>query len=239
MMKPNFITDVNYAYKYSRFTVKRMYVNLEGIVDYQRLKQRVPSVSVIDQKITQASQILSPYYQIYTTSISPDDMAISLQLASFIFAFCDTIKPKRILDLGSGFSSFVFRLYAKKQPAKVDIWSVDDDLKWLIKTRGFLARYRLKPYHLVSWQAFKRQPLTQFDLILNDLDIIQTRIKTLVWVLKLLSPNGWLILDDMQIPMYESFVKPLAKEKNIEFFSLRRLTVDRYRRYSSLLCFRG
>jgi hypothetical protein len=55
---------------------------------------------------------------------------------------------KRLLDLGSGFSSYVLRAYAAGVPGAVG-WSVDDDPAWLEKTRAFLVSEGLSTEHPV------------------------------------------------------------------------------------------
>ncbi|MDP2727812.1 MAG: hypothetical protein Q8P59_09750, partial [Dehalococcoidia bacterium] len=61
---------------------------------------------------------LLPYYGQYTSRVSIDYMAVSLELSAFLMVLCERFRPSSILDLGSGFSSFVFRYYASKATPK-------------------------------------------------------------------------------------------------------------------------
>ncbi len=81
-----------------------------------------------------------PFYQDYVKNVSNPIMALSLELSVFLLLLCDFIKPKNILDFGSGFSSFIFRYYAAHyvNNQSTIIWSLDDSQEWLDKTSEFL-----------------------------------------------------------------------------------------------------
>lgn len=81
-------------------------------------------------EIDRASKILKPYYDYYIAHVSKADMAMSLELAALVYALCVKKELKNLLDLGSGFSSFVYRLYASTHSG-VRVVSVDDDSQWL------------------------------------------------------------------------------------------------------------
>jgi hypothetical protein len=65
-------------------------------------------------------------------------MSVSVELAVFLDVLCRLIEPDRILDLGSGFSSFVLRRHLASRDVGVHsvIWSIDDSPEWLEQTRG-------------------------------------------------------------------------------------------------------
>jgi hypothetical protein len=60
----------------------------------------------------------------HVNEISNEIMAASLELIIFCIVMCDMIKPKKILDLGSGFSSFAFRFMPSllKQEFRPEVW---------------------------------------------------------------------------------------------------------------------
>ena len=60
--------------------------------------------------------------------------SLSLELARIILEVTSEDHAKRLLDLGSGFSSCVLRAYAAGVSGAV-MWSVDDDPAWLEKAR--------------------------------------------------------------------------------------------------------
>ena len=82
--------------------------------DIPRLRNDLPQLRNIDMLTRQRSEELLRYYTLYISKVSLDSMAISLELSSFLSVFCDLIRPASIADLGTGFSSFVFRHYAEQ-----------------------------------------------------------------------------------------------------------------------------
>jgi len=84
--------------------------------------------------------ILKPYYKNYCKNVSPDSQALSLKASVYCYNYCVKNKPRKIIDLGSGFTSFVLRLYQKNfstEDFKIYVYSVDDNKKWLNKTYNF------------------------------------------------------------------------------------------------------
>lgn len=173
---------------------------------------------------------LEPFYQEYISTISNDVMAISLELATFIVYLCKEIKPSNILDLGSGFTSFIFHYYFEQE---AHIWSVDDDNQWLAKTEYFLNKHGFYPQHLINWSDFLHINGDQvFDFISYDLGNMQSREQNLKQVIALTRPDGWIILDDLHVPNYGQFVLKNTDGKRL--FDLRPYTIDKYSRFSCL-----
>src|SRR5689334_15482328 len=79
--------------------------------DAGRLRGRFPFLEGYEASATAMRERLLPDYRTYTRNVSPDPIAISLELSVFLAVLCDRERPGAILDLGSGFSSFVFRSY--------------------------------------------------------------------------------------------------------------------------------
>src|SRR5262245_35480678 len=77
--------------------------------------------------------IISPHYEYYIKEVSTSKMAVSLNTAIILYMFCEALVPKQIIDLGSGFSSFVLRSYAS-QSGNCMVYSVDDNQDWLDRT---------------------------------------------------------------------------------------------------------
>jgi len=178
---------------------------------------------------------LNPYYEEYTSKVSPSDMAISLEMAIFLHIFCDVTKPKSIADLGSGFSSFVFRHYQAITGVKPDVWTVDDDEEWLEKTRTFLVLHGLSDENLITWDLFLQRGPKSFDLILHDLGSMETRAKTLPTVLTLSHSNGLVILDDVDKSEYFSVLLQVTKHLDCELYNLKFYTLDSIGRHAGLL----
>lgn len=173
-------------------------------------------------------------YQKYVTNVSPAGMAISFQLTKLAWSVCRAVQPRRILDLGSGFSSYIFRRYASEAQCVPDVWSVDDDPAWLEKTRTFLKCRGLSTKNLVTWDEFYNDNPGSYDLILHDLGSLEVRSQTFEHVVSACAPGGVVILDDIQY--YHMFPFPrLDTMASFHYCSLRALTVDRFGRYSALL----
>ena len=58
-------------------------------------------------------------YDDYTRNVSHQFWAISLRLATAMLVLCDISKPARLLDTGSGFSSYALRLWAARNGSEV------------------------------------------------------------------------------------------------------------------------
>lgn len=177
-------------------------------------------------------RILLPFFEEYIRDVSSEIMAISLELSAFLLFLCDLRRPRRILDLGSGFSSFVFRHHMSGANPKPDVWSVDDSREWLDKTRSFLTRRNLPADRLISWDDFVRQDPGRFDLILYDLGGFEFRKNSLVRVLRSAEAGGVLILDDVHAADYGRYVIRALKDRNRDYFNIRSYTLDHYGRYS-------
>ena len=196
------------------------------------LLKRMPELRRIEKEQETAERELLPFYDNYTRFISSDRMAISLELATFCLALCRLIRPKRILDLGSGFSSFVFRYYAKE--AGCEVASVDDDAQWLGKTRQYLAKEQLSIQNLFEWSSVPTIK-GEFDLVLHDLGNRHTRGDVLPNVYKLTTKNGFIILDDFHKLDYVMRVKDFLVSQDNRFYSIYKYTIDKFARYSAVV----
>jgi hypothetical protein len=105
-----------------------------------------------------------PYYRDHFSRISTEDSTISLELTSFLLVMCDVLEPMRILDLGSGFSSFVFRHYMLSASPKPVVWSTDDTEEWLEKTRSFSNYHDYPSMSLLNSLRLKHYSLRSFTL---------------------------------------------------------------------------
>ncbi len=161
-------------------------------------------------------------------------MAASFQTSSFLYTVSSIKRPSRILDLGSGFSSLVFRLYCKEADHTVEIFSVDDSKDWLEKTRSFFLNYEMGPDNLLHWQDFCKLNEVGFDLIFHDLGSMELRAETLPHVLTLLDHDGLIILDDMHSEYYRPIAVKTLKEAGFYRYSVRKFTLDKFGRFSEV-----
>ena len=179
----------------------------------------------------QNKEMLRPYYEQYVQKVSRADMATSLELAAFMFTICKLNRYTKVLDLGSGLSSFVFRLYAMENPG-VNVFSVDDDAAWLEKTKDFLHQHRLSTENIFTLEKFLKLNETNFDCILHDLNFVEVRINYVDSIMKILKQEGIVIFDDVHKPDYLFALLTKMKKTNVKMYSLKPITIDSYGRFS-------
>lgn len=207
-----------------------------GDRDADRLRARFSFLAGYPQQAHRIRRRLLPAYRAYTATISPDPIAISLELAVFLYAVCEATNPNTMLDLGSGFSSYVFRSYAKskdKSPVPVT-YSVDDSSEWLDETRRFLQHHDCDCHNLWTWDEFVKHDRLSFDLVLQDMGDLGTRRRMLTRVLDMCGPAGMLVIDDMHVPSYRRALTRELETLRRSYFSLRTFTKKRLR-YSYLV----
>ncbi|MDO8672183.1 MAG: hypothetical protein Q7O66_12260 [Dehalococcoidia bacterium] len=95
--------------------------------------------------------------------------------------------------------------------------------------------YKVPSENMSTWSSFGQQQLDGFDLILDDLGVMEVRTATLKKVLTLARPAGTIILDDMQKADYASYVKQVLHASNCRNHNLIPYTRDKYGRYSILV----
>ena len=159
---------------------------------------------------------LEEMYDYYRKNVSGGNYPISLPLARYLNDLCWKIKPTKILDRGTGFSSYVFRKYALESWRWPKVFSVDSNEGWLNKTVDFLRYCELKTEHLYLWSYFKTLPAYEwkFDIILEDYTIL-TRVKSLHIMVNMLDKNGYLILDDADHERYTGPIFRAVKRFNL------------------------
>src|SRR5437867_2825052 len=125
--------------------------------------------------------------------------------AGLLRVLCEELRPRSVLDLGSGFTSFVFREYARQ--SATEVWSVDDDATWLERSRRFVESHHAGSERMLLWQAFVHGPRpAAFDLVCHDLGGMATRSQLLPHVLSLVGEDGVVILDAMHKEEYAPWV---------------------------------
>lgn len=205
--------------------------------DMRRLRAQAPEMerALSPEIIEKERDRLAAVYDQYVSKVSVPDMAISLELAAAMLSLCRILHPLRVVDLGSGFSSFVLRLYARDSASDVVTVSVDDSAEWLSKTRQFLDDHNLDASALVTWSSFRESGEDGFDLVLHDLGGIPLRGRVLPEVLELARPGAILIFDDAHMPRYRTRLRKVVSEAGLAAYNLRTITKDPIRRYSLLV----
>ncbi|MFW9843136.1 MAG: hypothetical protein ACFFEV_01025 [Candidatus Thorarchaeota archaeon] len=207
----------------------------EGRSERKHLEKLIPELANYNELALPIKEKLEPIYQNYISTISTDVMALSLQASVFMSVLCKITKPKNILDLGSGFSSATFRIYAETVDSKPDIWSIDDSPEWLGKTGEFLTSHNLEVGNLLTWEEFLSQNQDTFDFVLHDMGTMKTREALVPEILSLVSEKGIVFLDDIHKNNYRKSAKRVVKERGLIYHNLKYYTVDKFNRYCALV----
>ncbi|MCX5833128.1 MAG: class I SAM-dependent methyltransferase [Deltaproteobacteria bacterium] len=205
-------------------------------LDRRRLQEKYPSLTTEYETRAHDYELkLQPYYEYYTKHMSNEIMTISMELSTFLLLMCNERRPGRILDLGSGFSSFVFLFYKSSEKQNTTVWSVDDSSEWLNKTRGFLDDHGMPSDHLLTWDDFIQKGEGSFDLILYDIGTFEFRHENFEKVTRMKSPGGVIVIDDVHQADYGIFINRKIQEIGLTSYDTGCLTRDKFRRFSLLV----
>jgi predicted O-methyltransferase YrrM len=176
---------------------------------------------------------LDPAYERYITHVSRSNWAASPQLAALLWHLCRVTRPKRILELGTGFTSYVFRRYAE-EGGDVAVVSADTSEEWLTKTRAFLGAMGCRDDGLVLLDDLGAEAADgTFELILNDvLGDIRPWMTTVA--LRYRSEDGLIVMDDADRDVDRRSLIRNARENGLSLYDLRPWTLDFYGRWSLL-----
>lgn len=159
-------------------------------------------------------------YQAYLSAGANPAHAMSLQTAKWLDGWITEQKPERVLDIGSGFSSYVLRSHEGTYA-----WSVEEDASWADYTRKFLAGKGLDAGHVFDGLDFRGLD-GKFDLVLLDSKGEVPRIQRLRKAAALVKDGGTLIVDDGHFPSLHRCCKVWAKIQGYEFADLKELKDD-------------
>jgi predicted O-methyltransferase YrrM len=208
--------------------------DVAGMVDLARLCARRPELVPSADERRSIRELLRPAYDEYVSEVSIAGMAASLETACYLMYLCRSLAPERVLDLGSGFSSYVFRRYAADAGRQVAVTSVDDDAGWLEKTRAFLRAHGCEGDDLVTWEQFGRRRPVSHGVVFHDLAGGELREAAVSFAMSQVAPGGVLVLDDAQHDGHRARMRNEAAVVAMPLFSLRGLTLDSLGRWAVL-----
>ena len=160
---------------------------------------------------------------------------MSLELAAFLLALCRRVGAERVIDLGSGFSSYVLRLYAGEHPGTV-VKSVDSSPEWLEKSQRFASDQRLDADNFVAWSDFDpRTEIDFYDVVLHDLGDMTLRTAALPQALVLARRGAYVVLDDVHKSGYRAYAHRVVSASSAWSIDIRAVTRDPIGRYSMLI----
>lgn len=156
---------------------------------------------------------LGEHYTEYVSTVSPDYMALSLPMLQRLVTAVEERQPKRILDLGSGISSYVLRRAAPD----AEVWSIDTEAEWLGKSAAFTTEHGERAAHFAQWDDFIAEDRGLFDLVSHDMDWHVERMRVLRRVLSYVAPGGLLVLDDVNYGPLDSACSGWAELQGLTY----------------------
>jgi hypothetical protein len=198
----------------------------QGSADLRRLRRDIPRFPG-HSEIGRAADDLRLAYQTYVSDVSTPGMAASLETMALLLALCRAERVTSAIDLGSGFSSYVLRIWARE--ADCVVFSVDDDAGWLARSKKFLAEQGVPLGELCLWPTV---PNRTFDLVFHDLASGIRREEAMTIALQ--ASSRFVIFDDAQHRGHRAAMTAACAEVGARLYSLRALTVDWMKRYAML-----
>ena len=175
---------------------------------------------------------LKPAHTRYIQEVSVDYMAVSLECAMFLRLLCDLVQPQSILDLGSGFSTYVFGMHA---PPECVVWTVDTDNAWLDKTKQFTISHGKPVDRYLVWDALIKTT-ERFELIFFDIEVTAKRPNFLPPILNhFLTPTSMIVMDDLHKPHLQDKFKTILSDYEATQRNITKYTLDKFNRYSTLI----
>jgi len=159
--------------------------------------------------------------------------SISLRAARFLYSICQISKPTSILDVGSGFSSYVFRKF--KQTNDVEVYSLANNEEQRIKSTRFSESCNISFENFIKWKDVYnlKKP---FDIVFLDMGDAEKREGVLKVLIKNnINENTIFILNDMHIKELGEFTNRNFNDNTKHTrFGVKELTVDEYGRFLGL-----
>jgi predicted O-methyltransferase YrrM len=173
-------------------------------------------------------------YNKYVNTVSVDYMAASLECCVLLMVLYDVIKPKMVLDLGSGMSSYVLRYFKKSYNEGSCVWSIDSDKKWLNKSKNFAKKFGLNIDNFKTWDSINNDT-TKFDLIFFDIDNNKKRINYIPTVLdNFMTKDSFIMVDDIHKSGWRRDLNKVLLEYEYKKIDIKKYTFDKYKRFSNL-----
>lgn len=189
----------------------------------------------IEAEVAVAVADLDEGYVTYKQEISSGGSAASLRLSALLLAICRLAKPRRVIDFGSGFTSYVLRRYQSERASSVVAYSVDDSSEWLARTRQYLIANGLMAENLFDWPSFEDRRDFSYDLSVLDIRPIQRRLELLPKLMSNLPDGGMVLVDDLHKPHLKQPLLEMVERQGWKCIGLRDLTLDEYGRYACIL----
>lgn len=169
------------------------------------------------------ARLIKLAYGDYLEKISSECMAISLECAYLLHRKIESIRPRSVADLGSGFSTFVMLV---STPPEVPVCVVDSSRTWLARTREFCERsvpqekLAGRTIHWLRIDALD-QDAVDFDVlpkgfkaefVFFDIDSSKYRTLYLPLLAQITGPGSVVCFDDMHKPTIFEMAQKFSRE---------------------------
>lgn len=185
-----------------------------------------------------AQALIALRQQHLSTNRRRDTTAIDIESAVWLCQACTAERDRRlpqqtrVLELGSGFSTWALRLWQQGVGKDVDIWTVDDERLWLAVTKAEITAlgYRQDHFYFLH-QVIEADPSELFDVVFVDMDSTATRVSMAKDIVHWTRPGGLIILDDWQMNHYRGPMTFALAGLGIVPITPEPSTKDRHGRY--------
>jgi len=219
-----------------RTALRRALEKLNDSRETARLVKQNPWLRDVVGQIDRSKRMLRPRYLQYTNFVSNPGHALSLESCALLHAMCHVMQPRQVLDLGSGFSSYVLRTYQAESNEAVKVRSIDDSPEWLERTRDYLLEKGLSADDLSTLDDLDPSDVGAYDLVTYDMGSMETRRRWLSTVLSYPRPGrGMMIIDDCHFEDFTADVTARVRELGGRSLNLRCLTRDQFGRFAYLV----
>lgn len=168
---------------------------------------------------------LDPVYERYVTEVSDRVWAASLETSALLWHLCRSVRASRVLEFGSGFTSYVFRRYADETDMPVRVLTVEHDPEWLTKTAGFLTANGISRDGLADLQSFDEVAGDdRFDVVFQDLGV--SRDQWIPTAVARAAPEGLIVLDDANQVRHRRALMKAGFAAGRSLYDLRPWTTD-------------
>lgn len=171
-------------------------------------------------------------HQHYITEVSAINWAVSLETACVLYYLCQQMQPAVVVDVGSGFSSYVLRTFRADERPHMTVYSVDDNADWLQTTRRYLSEHGLADDHVIAWEEFRELDDLKADLIFYDFATPKVRIPEMPQLLRYTHSNSVLVLDDLHKTNMSTATRELIAQYGLKYHDLREITRDKIGRFA-------
>jgi hypothetical protein len=170
-------------------------------------------------------------YREYLKNVS--EMAPSLKTLELLLRLCTP--GDRVLDLGTGFSSYALGSYYRD--LDLEIMSVDDNAGWLAKTKEYCTdKLGIVTGRFVPWNLLDSKCIGPVDIVFMDLGTTRRRVYYYGELLeKYCDEHTFILFDDMHKKVLHHALHQELKNYTYLDIPVMDITKDEFGRYCKLI----